>query len=91
MARLDFEGAIVCPQVDRGGDACNTAFVYHLCSLRAGNGEFKIGIFLPVSKQQRKLRQEPVVGVSDGGDGLGVGVAIDSAFESFSAANKLFP
>ena len=28
MARLDFEGAVICPQVDRICDACYTSFVY---------------------------------------------------------------
>ena len=49
---------------------------YHLRSFSAGNGEFEVGIFLPISKQKRKLCKKAVVGVAGGCDSLWTRIAI---------------
>jgi len=64
---------------------------YHLRCLGSRNGEFKIGIFLPVSKEKRKLGEEAIVCISGGCDCLWAGIAIQAAFQAFSGANKLLP
>jgi hypothetical protein len=43
---------------------------HHICSLSPSNGEFEVGIFLPVSEEEREFAEEAVVDVSGGGDGL---------------------
>ena len=49
---------------------------YHFSRFSAGNGEFEVGIFLPVSKEQRELGEEAVVGVTRRRNGLRARVAI---------------
>lgn len=67
MGGLHLERAVVCPEVDRVGDAGAASLVDHLCRLWARNVELEIGIFLPVSKKERELEQESVVCVAQGG------------------------
>jgi hypothetical protein len=64
---------------------------YHIRSFGSGDGEFQIGIFLPVSEQQRELGQEPVVDVAHCGYRLRVGVAVDASFEGLGSANEPLP
>lgn len=66
-------------------------YAYHVRSLGAGDGKLQVGIFLPITEQQRELGQEAVVNIAHGGDGLGVGVAVDSALERFASANQFLP
>lgn len=47
---LDFEGAVVRPEVDGIGDAGDASLVDHLCRLRPRDRELQVGIFLPVSE-----------------------------------------
>jgi hypothetical protein len=49
---------------------------YHLGRFSARNGEFEIGIFLPISKQKGELGKKAVVRVSGGCDSLWTGVSI---------------
>ena len=64
---------------------------YHFCSFSAGDGEFKVCIFFPISKKKRKLCKEAIVDVAHCRDGLRIGVAVDSALECLCAADKLLP
>lgn len=60
---------------------------YHLGRLSAANGELDIGIFLPVSEEERELCEEAVVDVANQLDGRRAGVARDAAFEVLRASD----
>jgi len=64
---------------------------YQFGGFSTSDGKIEVGILLPVSKQQRKLGEEAVVDVADGADGLGAGVAVDTAFESMRSRHQGFP
>jgi hypothetical protein len=64
---------------------------YHLGRFSAGNGEFEVGIFLPISKQKRELRKKAVVCISGCCDSLWAGVSIQAALEGLGRANELLP
>lgn len=64
---------------------------YHLCGFSAGDRKLKVGVFLPIPKQKRKLCEEAIVDVAHCRDGLRIGVAVDSALECLCAPNKLLP
>lgn len=66
-------------------------YPHRLCRLRAGDVEFEIRIFLPVTKEQRELEKESVVGITEGGKRLGAGVAVEAPFLSFAGTDELFP
>ena len=67
------------------------AIAYQLGSLSPRDGEFKICIFLPVTKKQRELGEETIVDVSSSRDGLGAGVAVETSLERFCGTDELFP
>ena len=60
---------------------------HHLCSFCARDRELHVGIFLPISEEEREFGEEAIVGMACGGDGLGVRVTIDATFERFCAAH----
>lgn len=91
VCSFHLEGAVVCPKVDRVCDAGATALVDHLSRLWARDVEFEVGIFLPVAEEKGKLEEESVVGVAQGGQGLGTGVSVQAALETFAGAHKLLP
>ena len=91
MGGLRFKGAILCPEIDRVADAGATTLVDHLGRLWARDVEFEIGIFLPVAEEKGKLEEESVVGLAEGSECLGTGVAVEATFESLTCANELFP
>jgi len=64
---------------------------YHLCRFSASDGEFEIRIFLPIPKEERKLRKKAVVCISGCCDSLWAGVSIQAALEGLSRANELLP
>lgn len=64
---------------------------HHVCSFTPGDREFQIGIFLPVSEQQRELGEKPIIGMAHCGDCLRVGVPVDTTFECLCASNEPFP
>jgi hypothetical protein len=64
---------------------------YHLRRFSTSNGEFEVGIFLPIAKQKRELRKKAVVRVSGGCDGLWAGISIQAALEGLSGAYELLP
>lgn len=68
-----------------------TRLAYHLCSFSASDREFKIGIFLPVSEKKREFGEEAIVRVANGGNGLGIGIAIDATLQSLCAAHEFLP
>lgn len=94
MTGLDLEAAVVGPEVDRVGYTCNASFIYlcssadapqfnwvmrdHFSSLGPSNRELQIRIFLPVSKEKRKLGEETIVDLARSCDGLRARVAIES-------------
>lgn len=53
---------------------------HHLGRLGAADGELEIGIFLPVSEEEREFGEEAVVDVADELNGRRAGVAGDTAF-----------
>jgi hypothetical protein len=63
----------------------------HLCGFGAGNGKFEIGIFLPVSKEERVAGEEAVVGISEGSDGLWAGIASESTLLGFGGTDEFLP
>lgn len=91
MGGLHLERAVVCPEVDRVGDAGAASLVDYLCRLWAGDVELEVGILLPVTKEEGELEKESVVCVAQGGKGLGAGVSIQAALEAFASANQLLP
>ena len=64
---------------------------HHVCCFSPRDGEFQIGIFLPVSKKQREFGQESIKDVSRSCDGLGVGIAVDASLKRLSGTNQSFP
>ena len=64
---------------------------HHVGSFGACDRKFEVGILLPIAEEERKLGKEPVVNISNGGYGLGAGVAIDAALKRFAGAHKLLP
>lgn len=55
VSGLHLERAVLGPQVDGMADTCDAPLVDHLCGFGACNVEFEVGVFLPISEQQRKL------------------------------------
>lgn len=64
---------------------------YHLSGFSASNGEFEIGILLPVTEKQRKFCKETVVNIASGRDRLRTGISVQAAFERFCSGNQLLP
>lgn len=64
---------------------------HHLCSFCAGDRELHVGIFLPVSEEERKLGEEAIVGMACGSDGLGVRVTVDATLKRLCAAHEFLP
>jgi hypothetical protein len=65
--------------------------MYHLGRLGAANRELEVGILLPVSKEERELCKEAVVGVAHELDGRGTRVARYAALEVCCARDERFP
>lgn len=91
MSCLHLEGAVLSPQVDRMADARDTSLVDHLCSFRACDVEFEVGVLLPVSEEERELGKEAIVGVSEGREGLRARAAVQAAFKRLSSVDELLP
>lgn len=64
---------------------------YHLGRLRTRDVELEVRILFPITKKERKLEKEAVVGISKGGQSLGARVTIESAFEALAGADQLLP
>ncbi len=58
---------------------------------RTGNIKLHVGIFLPVSKQQGKLDQEPVVRIAKRRKRLRARVAVEAALERLAALDQVLP
>ena len=58
---------------------------------RTGNVEFHVCIFLPVSKQKRKLEEESIVGITKRRKGLWAGVTVETTLERFAALDQVLP
>jgi hypothetical protein len=71
VACLDFEGAVVRPQVNGYTDTSYAALINHFSCLGASNTELHVGIFLPVSEEQREFRKEAVKDIPSQSNGLG--------------------
>lgn len=106
MTCLDFERTVICPQVDRICDTSNTTLEYltrlatlplkgtrsyHLCGFGSCDGKLQIGIFLPISEEERELCEEAIISVSCSGNCLWARVAIETTFESLSRAHEFLP
>ena len=91
MACLDLEAAIVRPQVHRVGNAGDTPFVHGLCSLGAGYDELLVRISLPVHEEEREFGKKAVVDISERGDGLRAGIAIEATFKSLNCSDEGVP
>lgn len=88
---LHLKGAVVCPEVDRVGDAGATALVDHLSGLWARDVELEVGIFLPVAEEKGKLEEEAVVGIAQGSQGAGARVSVQTTLEGLAGADELLP
>ena len=64
---------------------------YHICRFSARNRKLQIGIFLPVSKEQRELGEESIINASCCRDGLGIGIAVDASLKRLSGTDKVLP
>jgi hypothetical protein len=64
---------------------------YHFSSFRSRNGEFEVGVFLPISEQQWELCQETIIHASHVGYGFETRTAIKSPLRGFHTANEGFP
>lgn len=64
---------------------------YHLSRLCTCNAEFKVGIFFPVSEEQREFGKKAIVGLAGSGYSLRTRVAIEAAFLRLGGAYELFP
>lgn len=56
VAGFNFEGAVVCPEVNGIRDAGYSSLVNHFCRLCPRDGELEVCILLPISKQQWEFR-----------------------------------
>lgn len=63
----------------------------HLCRLCTANRKLEVCIFLPVAEEEGKAREEIVVGIASGCDGLWAGIPIQSALLGLGCANEFFP
>ena len=64
---------------------------HHVGRLGACDRKLEVGILLPIAEEERELRKESIVDISNGGYGLGAGVAIDAALKRFASAHELLP
>lgn len=64
---------------------------HHFCSLGAGNGEFQVGILLPVAEEEREFGKEAVVGLAEGSDGMRTGIPVDTTLERLNRPNEFLP
>lgn len=88
---LDFEGAIVGPEVDRVGDAGHSSLVDHLCRLGPRDRELEVCILFPVSEEEREFGEETIVKLARRGDGLRTRIAVETALQRFGGAHQLLP
>lgn len=63
----------------------------HLCRLCTADRKLEVCIFFPVAEEEGKAREEVVVGIASGCDGLWAGIPIQSALLGLGCANQLFP
>jgi hypothetical protein len=64
---------------------------HHLRRLRTANRELEIGVFLPVSEEEREFSEEAVIDVAHELDGRRTGVSSYAALELGGARNESFP
>ncbi len=64
---------------------------YHFGRLWAGDVELEVGVLLPVAEEQRELKEETVVRVTESRQCLRAGVAIETAFEALAGADQFLP
>lgn len=64
---------------------------HHLSRLGARNIELHIGILFPVSKQERELEEESVVGIAEGSESLGARVAVQATLKGLAGFDEVFP
>lgn len=79
------------PKLDTAGDARNTALVDHFSGFGASDGELKVGVFLPISVEQRELAEKEVVDVAHEFNGGWVRVTSHAAFEVHGAIDQRLP
>lgn len=91
MTCIDFEGAILSPQVDRDRYAGDSPLVHEFSCFSASDCEFAIGILFPETEEERIFGEETVVDVTGCADELRTGIASHTAFESFSGCDELLP
>lgn len=91
MARIHLEGAVVCPEVNGRRNARYTSLVNHLRRLSTAYRELEIGIFLPVSEEERELPEEAVVHVAHQLNSRRARVACDAALEIRGASDERLP
>lgn len=64
---------------------------YHVGCLGPRDRELEVGILLPIPEEQRKAREEAVVGVASGSDRARTRVAVQSSFLRLGSADQLLP
>lgn len=64
---------------------------HHLCGLGAGYLKLEVGVFLPVSEEERELGEKAVVGVAGGCNSLGTGVAVQATLLRLEGCDQLLP
>lgn len=57
------------------------SLAHHFGSLGSCYRELEVGVLFPITKEEGKFREEAIVDIAHGGNGLGAGVAIDPSFE----------
>lgn len=63
---------------------------HHLRRFGPRDVKLLVGVLLPVAKEKRELEEETIVGVAEGGDGLGARVSVKGAVH-LARADKLLP
>jgi len=91
VSSLHLEGAILCPEINRVGDASTASLIHHLCRLGPGDIELQVRILLPVSEQERELEEELVVSIAQHRNRLRAGVPVKTTFECLACSNQLLP
>jgi hypothetical protein len=91
MGCVHLEGAVVCPEVDRVGNAGASPLKDHLCGFRTSNVELGVGVLFPVSEQEWELREEAVVGVAESGQRLRAGIAVQVPLGILGRLDQVFP
>ena len=64
---------------------------HHVSSLGACDRKLEVGILLPIAEEKREFREKAIVDISNSGDSLGAGIAVDATFKRFASAHELLP